>query len=198
MIRKFLLAAGLAAVLALAALFLPLDFLRPEVARAMERSLGRKVEIGHVHVNLFGIPGLTLEDAVIHEDPRAGIEPFAYVPSLGAGIRVLSLFRHRLDFSSLNLGDATVNLVKSASGTWNFQMLLEQASHNGTALPEIKIRGGRVNFKFADTKSVFFFDDADLNVSPYGRGSVESAPETDKPFSGISSRSAERHRRSRS
>jgi hypothetical protein len=191
MIRKFLLAAALAAVLALAALFLPFDFLRPEVARAMERSLGRKVDIGHVHVNLFGMPGFTLDDAVIHEDPRAGIEPFAYVPSLTAGIRVLSLFRRRLDFSSLDLSSAadtipTVNLVKSASGMWNFQMLLEQASHNGTALPEIKIRGGRVNFKFADTKSVFFFDDADLTVSPYGRGSVElrfwGAPSrTDRP-----------------
>ena len=35
------------------------------------------------------------------------------------------------------------------------------------------MRGGRVNFKFGDTKSVFFFDDADVDVAPSMDGSVE-------------------------
>ena len=35
------------------------------------------------------------------------------------------------------------------------------------------MRKGRVNFKFGDTKSVFFFNHADLDVAPSGGGSVE-------------------------
>ena len=186
MMRKLILTVAVLAAVGLAALYLPLDFLRPRVERALERGLGRKVEVGHVHVNLFGVPGFTFDDVVIHEDPRAGIEPFAYVPALNAGVRALSLFRRRLDFSNLNLGDATVNLVKSASGTWNFQFLFEEESKRQASLPGIKMRGGRVNFKFGDTKSVFYFDDADLDVSPYGNGSAEvrfwGAPrQTDRP-----------------
>ena len=186
MMRKFAAILALLVSVGLAALYLPLDFLRPPVVRALERALGRRVDVGHVHVNLFGMPGFTFEDVVINEDPRAGIEPFAYVPSLNAGVRALSLLRRRLDFSSLNLGDATVNLAKSGSGTWNFQFLFEEASRHQAALPVIKMRGGRVNFKFGDTKSVFYFDDADLDVSPYGKGSAElrfwGAPSrTDRP-----------------
>jgi hypothetical protein len=35
------------------------------------------------------------------------------------------------------------------------------------------MRGGRVNFKFVDTKSVFYFNDADLDVAPSSNGSVD-------------------------
>jgi len=40
----------------------------------------------------------------------------------------------------------------------------------------------RVNFKFGQTKSVLFFDDADVDVSPGGGGSMELR------FSGVPSR----------
>ncbi|MBV8847534.1 MAG: hypothetical protein JO307_32385 [Bryobacterales bacterium] len=173
MIRKLLLFLAIAAAVGVAALYLPLDFLRPSVERAMERGLGRKVEVGHVYINLFGVPGFTFEDVTIHEDPGAGIEPFAYVPSLNAGIRIPSLLRHRLVFSSLSLGDATVNVVKSDGGLWNFQLLRQENGDYQVYPPSIKIRGGRVNFKFGELKSVFYFNDADLDVTPYGKGSVE-------------------------
>jgi len=172
MMRKILLSAGLLAAVGVAALYFPLDFLRPSVERALERGLGRKAEVGHVYVNLFGVPGFTFEDVTIHEDPRAGIEPFAYVPSLNAGVRVLSLLRRRLAFSSLSLGDATINVVKTTDGTWNFQLFPQKAvSQSGP--PSIKMRRGRINFKVGEIKSVFYFNDADLDVTPYGTGSVE-------------------------
>ena len=127
-----------------------------------------------MYLNLFGAPGFTLEDVTIHEDPRAGFEPFAYVESLNASVRWLSLLRRHLDFTSLSLaGDTTtINLVKPDSGPWNFQLLLNHAEQSG-AVPAIKMRNGRVNFKFGDTKSVFYFNRADLDVAPSGDGSVE-------------------------
>ena len=168
---KVLLAVSL---VALAALYLPLDFLRAPVERALERGLARKVEVGQVHLDLFGAPGFTLDDVVIHEDPRAGIEPFAYVPSLDARLRWLPLFRGHIEFDYLNLGEGngevpTLNIVKTAQGPWNFQFLLDSATSGRAAVPAIRMRTGRVNFKFGDIKSVFYFNEADLNVSPSGR-----------------------------
>jgi hypothetical protein len=99
------------------------------------------------------------------------------------------------------LNDATFNLVKPAGAPWNFQMLLSQTVAAGTSppsttsapvgpslpvipatLPAIKMRGGRVNFKFAETKSVLYFDDTDLEVAPGDGGAVELR------FSGVPSR----------
>ncbi len=150
-----------------------IDFFRPKIAQALERELGRRVEVGSVHFNLFTGPGFTVDDVTIHEDPRAGIEPFAYVRTLEARVGLLSLFRHRLDFSSLRLDDASINLVKTDAGPWNFQFLLNSAPASAGAMPAIKMRGGRVDFKFGDTKSVFYFSDADFDVAPSMDGSVE-------------------------
>ena len=89
-----------------------IEFARPRIARALERGLGRRVEVGPVHFNLFTGPGFTVDDVTIYEDPHAGIEPFAYVGTLDARVQLLSLFRHKLEFSSLRLGEASINLVR--------------------------------------------------------------------------------------
>lgn len=169
--RRIVWTAAFVVALGVAARYLDLDFLRAPIERSLERGLGRKVEVGSVHLNLFGAPGFTLESVVIHDDPRSGIEPFAYVDSLNGGLRWLSLLHHRVDFSSLSLGDATINVVKNAEGAWNFQFLPDGAMRNG--IPSIKIRDGRVNFKFGDTKSVVYFSQASLNVVPSRDGTVE-------------------------
>ncbi|MGH9647007.1 MAG: AsmA family protein, partial [Bryobacteraceae bacterium] len=157
--------------------YLPADVLRPGIERALKRDLGREVDVGGVKLTLFPgplpRPGFTLEGVTIHEDPRAGIEPLAYVESVGASVRLLSLFQRKVEFSSLNLSDATINLVKTDAGPWNFQFLLDNGSANSKRIPAIRMRSGRVNFKFGDTKSVFYFNDADLDVTPSEDGSME-------------------------
>ncbi len=176
--RIVFIAVVLAAVIGFAGPFLPLPFLRPRIEQALERGLGRRVEIEEVYFSLFsGLlsgPGFKLENVTIHEDPRAGIEPFAWVQSLDARLRILGLLRRHLEFSSLRLGrDARINLVKTDAGPWNFQFLLGGAAANARAMPAVKMRGGRVDFKFGDTKSVLYFNDADLDVAPSEDGSVE-------------------------
>jgi hypothetical protein len=169
--RLILITIAVVVAVGLAVPHIDIDFMRPRIERAIERSLGRRVEVGKVYMNLFTGPGFTVEDLTVHEDPRAGIEPFIYVRSLEARVRLLSLFSKRLAFSSLRMSeDANINLVKTAAGPWNFQFLLGGAPAETTA---ITMRGGRVNFKFGDTKSVFYFNDADLDVSPSGDGSIE-------------------------
>jgi len=183
--------------------YVPVVFLKIPIEHALARGLGRKVEVDQVSLTLFSGPGVSLDGVTIHEDSRAGLEPFAYANTLDARVSLLALLRGRLEFSSLDLNDATFNLVKPAGAPWNFQMLLSQTSASryapsppspGTVptgpalpvipatLPSIKMRGGRVNFKFAETKSVLYFADTDLEVAPGDSGAVELR------FSGVPSR----------
>ena len=181
-IRIGIIAAVAIAVLGVALPYAPVDFLKAPLERALERGLGRKVEVDAVSLTLFSGPGVSLDGVTIHDDPRAGIEPFAYANTLDARISLLGLLRGRLEFSSLHLNDATFNLVKPNDAPWNFQMLLNQTAPAAASLPTIKVRGGRVNFKFAQTKSVLYFDDTDLDVSPGYGGAV------DLRFSGVPAR----------
>ena len=192
--RVWITGAVVLAVIAAASVYVPLNFLRPGVERVLGRGLGRRVEIGNVYLTPFPAPGFSLEGVTIHEDPRAGIEPFAYVQTLEARLAPLGLLRGRLNFSSLRFADASLNLVKTDAGPWNFQFFLSGGAAGAGAaaggasgppsaeLPSIKMRAGRVNFKFGQTKSVLFFDDADVDVSPGGGGSMELR------FSGVPSR----------
>jgi hypothetical protein len=171
--RAIIIALLLVLAVGFAAPYFELDLFRPRIARALERGLGRHVEVGTVRFNLFTGPGFTVEDVTIDEDSRAGIEPFAYVGKLDARVHLPGLFRHQLEFSSLRLDEASINLVKTDAGPWNFQFLLSSAPASAGAMPAIRMRGGRVNFKFGDTKAMFYFSDADLDVAPSRDGSVE-------------------------
>ena len=175
-LRRWLLIA-LLAVLAAGAIapFLSADHLRPRIRAALQASLNRPVEIGEVHWNLFTGPGFTVERVVIAEDPAAGVEPFAYVESMRARVRLTSLLAGKLAFSSLHLDTTNVNLVKMPAGPWNVQHWLERSSNpqaHPRTIPDIQISGGRLNFKFGDTKSIFYISDADVEVYPNERGDL--------------------------
>ncbi len=62
------------------------------------------------------------------------------------------------------------------SGPWNIQPLLDhppRSRHSRSpTVPDIQIRGGRIDFKFGDTKSVFYISDADVDVYPNENGEV--------------------------
>ncbi len=67
-------------------------------------------------------------------------------------------------------------LSRCPPGPWNIQPLLDRHAQPGVthrrAVPDIQIRGGRINFKFGDTKSVFYISDADVDVYPNENGEV--------------------------
>ncbi|MGA2737353.1 MAG: hypothetical protein ABSG65_07860 [Bryobacteraceae bacterium] len=183
-----LLAAGIAAP------YLSGDRFAPRIRAALETALGRKVELGAIHFSLFAGPGFSVENVVIHESPALGIEPIAYVGSLEAVPRLMSVFNGHLEFASIRLDDASINVAKtggpSEPGRWNFEPLLNRSVIR--AIPEVHVRSGRINFKFGDTKSVFYLTNTDLDIAPPSHGAgawnVEFTGEparTDKPAHGF-------------
>ncbi|MEP7367826.1 MAG: hypothetical protein ABI972_31580, partial [Acidobacteriota bacterium] len=164
--RWLLLAAVLLAAVATAVPFINADGFAPPIRAALERGLGRKVEInGPIRFSLIG-RGFSIDQVVIHEDPTIGSEPFAYVSTLEGTLRLIPLVRGRFEFARLHLVEPSVNLAKARSGGWNAQPLLDQilASAGGGGFPEISMSGGRMNFRLGEWKSSYYLGDAELKM----------------------------------
>jgi uncharacterized protein involved in outer membrane biogenesis len=147
-----LLAAGIAAP------YVNADQYGQRLRRSLERALGRQVEFrGKVQFSLFG-GGFTVEDVVIHEDPSIGIEPIAYMDSIAVRPALWALAGGRFVIASIKLDGASINLTKSGLasewGRWNFASFVNRSVMSST--PAVKVRNGRINFKFGDEKSVFY------------------------------------------
>lgn len=144
--------------------------LRPRLRVSLERSLKRHVEInGVVDYKWLTGPGLEVNDVVIHEDPRLGLEPIAYVTSLEVTPDWWALIKGRIEFSTLSLIEPSVNLMRTDSGEVNIQPFLAglfSVRDSGSDLPDIKVRGGRLNFKQGLRKSVFYLTSMDLDLRP--------------------------------
>ena len=175
-----LLAAGIAAP------YLSGNRFAPRIRAAIESALDRKVELGAIHFSLFAGPGFSVDNVVIHENPSIGIEPIAYVGSLEAVPRLASIFGGHLEFASIRLDDASINLAKtggpSEPGRWNFEPLLNRSVIR--AIPELHVRSGRINFKFGDTKSVFYLTNTDLDIAPPGLNGSQGAATWNVEFTG--------------
>jgi hypothetical protein len=180
------LAVGLFLLLVAAAIgapYLGADYFQNRIERALESALGRQVEIKKTHYSLFPGPGFTIEEVVIKEDPRIGIEPFAYAPEVDARIDLLSLFTGKMEFSSLRLVEPEINFARAAdgaqagagaeAGVWNVQLFLDRAP--AKTLPPITIRTGHVHVKFGDRKGVIYIGDTDADISPSSDGLVRVA-----------------------
>ena len=156
-------------ILGLALPYVRIDAYRERIQNSLESALDRKVRVGKVRLNLFTGPGFTLEDVTIFDDPSIGIEPIAYVETLNARLRLTSIFSRTPSFSNLRLNNPTVNLSKSDSGVWNFQLLgrtAPAAASRPGQFPSIQVRSGRINFKFGDYKTIFYLSDSDVDVTP--------------------------------
>jgi hypothetical protein len=146
------------------------------IKSALEFSLGRKVDFEKAHFSIFSGPGFSLENVKIAEDPRFGIEPFAYVPTLQARLRLDKLLIGRIQFASLRLVDPSLNLVKRADGNWNVVELMKRLSAPSklslNLFPALEVSDGRVDFKFGTRKTTLYISASDLSIYPERSGKV--------------------------
>ena len=144
------------------------------IANSISDSLGRPVHLDKVSLNLLPLPGFTLENLVVEEDPAFGSEPVIRANSVRATLRINSLWRRRVEFSTISFSDPSVNLVHLANGKWNLESILLHAAHIDAAptaqknagaaprFPYIEATGARLNFKLDHEKSPFSLTEADF------------------------------------
>jgi len=148
--------------------------LQQRIAANISAALGRPVHFDHVTLTLFPLPGFTLEGFVIDEDPAFGYEPILRADQVQVTLRISSLWHSHTEFSKISFTEPSVNLVHTASGHWNIETLLLQASHLQAAptsqrfagparrFPYIEATGARLNLKLDQAKSPFSLTDTDF------------------------------------
>jgi len=178
--RRFLLVYLLLLVLLLLALLPPLinvNRFKRRIVTSISTTLGRPVHLDSVSLNLLPLPGFTLENFVVEEDPHFGAEPIIRANSVRATLRVSSLWRRKVEFSRIALDEPSLNLVHDPDGHWNVEGILLQASQITAAptaqakagrdprFPYIEATGARINLKSGESgqeKLPFALTEADL------------------------------------
>lgn len=176
--RRFFGVCALLIFIVLLALLPPLitvNRYQKRIASSIGASLGRPVHLSNVTLTLLPMPGFTLENFVVDEDPAFGYEPVIRSNSVHATLRLTSLWSRRVEFSTISFGDSTsVNLVHLPDGRWNLEGILLQAAQIEAAptaqrkagpaprFPYIEATGARVNLKQGLEKTPYSLTDADF------------------------------------
>ncbi len=145
---------------------------KTRIARAMATSLGRPVSMSAVELRLLPRPGFVITDLTVDEDPSYGAEPVLHASTVKAAIRLLSLWRGRLEISRISVDEASLNLVRTTEGRWNLDTLFRTASQSQASgakqarpvpLPYLEATNSRINFKQGFEKLPYSLVSADLS-----------------------------------
>jgi hypothetical protein len=146
------------------------------IAANIGRSLGRPVHFSKITLRLLPRPGFDLDDFTVEEGPGFGSEPILHSSSVRASVRLLSLWRGRLEIARIALDEPSLNLVRNDEGRWNFASVMTQASQATVAptgqlgpsrslrFPYVEASNARINFKYGDEKQPFSFNNGDVSI----------------------------------
>jgi hypothetical protein len=154
-----------------------------QITHLIAQSLGRPVRLSSVEVRLLPRPGFVLSDLSVAEDPAYGAEPVLYATKVTASLRLLALWRGKLEIDKISVDDAHLNLVRAAPGRWNLDPIFRTAaaqtgvpvggsgasatgSGGGSAqrLPSLEATNSRINFKNGAEKLPFSLLNADISL----------------------------------
>lgn len=170
--------AGLALVLA--ATFVPpmisIGRYKNRIAGLVSGSLGRPVQVSGVELRLLPWPSFVLSNLVVDEDPAYGAEPVLHADRVTTDVRLRSLWRGRLEISSISVDNASLNVVRIPGGRWNLDPLFRTAAARAGAaaskeaqdrraprLPYLQATESRINFKNGIEKLPFSIVNADVS-----------------------------------
>ncbi len=166
----------LLATIVVAPPLISLNRLHGRIAESISQAIGRPVRMSSITMRLLPRPGFQISDFVVDEDPAFGAEPVLRSSQVLASVRILPLWRGRIEIARISFDEPSINLVRNRDGRWNFDSLLSQAAqlpkaptaerHPGglTRFPYIDAGNARINFKSGVEKLPFSFLDADLAV----------------------------------
>lgn len=147
---------------------------KARITHLMSESVGRPVRLSSVGMRVLPTPGFVLNDLTIEEDPTYGAEPVLHASTVVATIRLLSLWRGRLEIGSISVDDASFNIVHTPDGLWNLDPLFRTATQKSQPapgagqsraipLPYLEATNSRINIMFGTEKLPFSLVNTDLS-----------------------------------
>ena len=173
--RLYLILLVIAAVVALLVVppLISIGRYKSRITQVISQSFGRPVRLASVELRLLPWPGFVLTDLSVAEDPAYGSEPVLHANTVTANIRLLSLWRGRLEISSVSVDEASLNVVRATPGHWNLDPHLPDGGGKGRArtssgqphrFPYLEATNSRINFKDGAEKLPFSLVNTDLSL----------------------------------
>lgn len=172
--RNRLVLALVAVLLVLIALLVPpwvsIGRYKARITQLMSTALGRPVHLSSVELRLLPRPGFVITDLTVEEDPAYGAEPVLHANTVVASIRLLSLWRGRLEVSRISVDEASLNLERNDAGQWNFDPLFRAATttspdaqSDAQPFPYLEATNSRINLKKGIEKLPYSLVNADVS-----------------------------------
>ena len=123
--RRFAIGIGIFILLVIVALFVfaatfDVNKYHETIQSELEKRLARPVTLGNMHLSLLP-PSFKVENQAIGDDLRFSADtPFVKAQELDVSVKLLPLLHKQVEVNSLSLQRPSVNLIKNASGVWNF------------------------------------------------------------------------------
>jgi len=146
---------------------------KTQITQLISQSLGRPVRLSSVQAHILPWPGFEISDLSVAEDPAYGSEPVLHANKVTASIRLLALFRGRVEIGKIGVDEASLNLVRAGPGRWNLDSIFRTAAaqtasapgaRRVTPLPYLEATASRINFKDGAEKLPFSLVNADLSL----------------------------------
>lgn len=157
-------------------LLLNLDLFLTRVHDALERQLGRPVELASLSAYLLPRPGIVGRGVIVHEQEGFGAEPFLYAEEIHCQLPPRVLWTLRVECAQIDFVRPSVNLVRNRNQAWNVGSFLLGGRSSGlppaqpASLPLLTARDARINFKLGDDKQVFALLASQVRVEPQPDG----------------------------
>jgi AsmA family len=172
--KLWMISAALAVIVAVIVIppLVSINRYKARITHLMSASLGRPVRLSSVELRLFPRPGFVLTDLIVDEDPSYGAEPVLHASTVRASIRLLPLWKGKLEISRISVDEASLNLVRTTAGRWNLDPFFRTATqsqsdasnqHKPLALPYLEATNSRINIKQGSEKLPFSIVSADLS-----------------------------------
>ncbi|HEV8143824.1 MAG TPA: AsmA-like C-terminal region-containing protein [Methylomirabilota bacterium] len=93
------------------------------IATNASQALGRPVRFASVSVSVFPLPGVTLHQLEVAEDPQFGGKPFLTLDRGRLRLRIRPLLSGRIEFAELSLAKPVITVMRDARGRLNVATL---------------------------------------------------------------------------
>jgi hypothetical protein len=145
---------------------------KTRISQVLGASIGRPVRLSSVELHILPRPSFVLTDLVVEEDPAYGAEPILHANTVTASIRIVPLWRGRLQISRISVDEASLNLVRTNAGRWNLDPFFRTAAEGSGSgsgspreipFPYLEATNSRVNVKNGVEKLPYSLVNADLS-----------------------------------
>jgi uncharacterized protein involved in outer membrane biogenesis len=102
-------------------MLLKVDRYRPQVIAQIQRETGKPVQIGRLDLTILPQVAIRVDDLALGNP--AGFPPgdFVEAKKIYAVVNPFALLHHRVEITSLELDDLTVDMLENTHSTWNFE-----------------------------------------------------------------------------